>query len=238
MEKGRREGPRVSTGNLGVLGEGRDPLYHEKEPPFRRKRLKRGEYGFREHGFKTPNSVSFFDPHRVPGGKLSEFLSAYYLCAKANSPSFSQNSPSLLQNSVRLSEFSSPKQYSRNSILPVFNKWEAAPSPSFCWFRVKTFCQKNSRRLWRSRRRKSSSVPEGVANFPAAVSLPESAQTLAGDSFSCCRKIGEESSSSVEICPKTFPARYSDSHSLLEFSEFGDLQAHPGRTYPSGPDPL
>ena len=61
----------------------------------------------------------FPGPHRVPGRELSEFLSAYYLCAKANSPSFSQNSPSLPQNSVRLSEFSSPKQYSRNSISPV-----------------------------------------------------------------------------------------------------------------------
>ena len=58
-----------------------------------------------------PNTVSgstvsntelseFFWPHRVPGSELSEFLSAYYLCARANSPSFSQNSPSLPQNSV------------------------------------------------------------------------------------------------------------------------------------------
>ena len=61
----------------------------------------------------------FFWPRRVPGSELGEFLSAYYLCANANSPSFSQNSPSLPQNSVRLSEFSSPKQYSRNSIPPV-----------------------------------------------------------------------------------------------------------------------
>ena len=30
---------------------------------------------------------------------------------------------------------------------------------------------------------------------------------LGRDSISCCRKIGEEFSSSVEICPKTFPAR-------------------------------
>ena len=44
--------------------------------------------------------MSFFWAHRVPGSELSEFLSAYYLCAKANSPSFSQNSPSLPQNSV------------------------------------------------------------------------------------------------------------------------------------------
>ena len=47
-----------------------------------------------------PNTVSestvsntelseFFGPHRVPGRELSEFLSAYHLCAKANSPSSS-----------------------------------------------------------------------------------------------------------------------------------------------------
>ena len=53
-----------------------------------------------------PNTVSestvsntelseFLGPHRVPGRELSEFLSAYYLCGKANSPSFWQNSPSL-----------------------------------------------------------------------------------------------------------------------------------------------
>ena len=59
-----------------------------------------------------------FCPHWAPGRELSEFLSAYYLCAKANSPSFSQNSLSVLRNWVRLSEFSSPKQYSRNSSLP------------------------------------------------------------------------------------------------------------------------
>ena len=39
-------------------------------------------------------------PHRAPGSELSEFLSAYHLCAQANSPSFSPNSPSLPQNSV------------------------------------------------------------------------------------------------------------------------------------------
>ena len=37
---------------------------------------------------------------------------------------------------------------------------------------------KNSRRLWRSRTRKSRSVPEGGIDFPAAISLPESAQTM------------------------------------------------------------
>ena len=56
---------------------------------------RRAKYGFGEHGFKHR-------AHRAPGRELSEFLSAYYLCDKENSPSFSQNSPSLPQNSVRL----------------------------------------------------------------------------------------------------------------------------------------
>ena len=60
-----------------------------------------GQLRFRRARFKTPNWV-FCGPYRVLGRELSEFLSAYYLCAhvKANSPSFSQNSPSLLQNSM------------------------------------------------------------------------------------------------------------------------------------------
>ena len=44
-----------------------------------------------------------FCPHRIPGRELGEFLSAYYWCAEAHSPSFSKNSPSLPQNSVRVS---------------------------------------------------------------------------------------------------------------------------------------
>ena len=60
-----------------------------------------GRRQFRRVRFQAPSSVSIFGFHRVPGNGLSEFLSAHYLCAKANSPSFiSQNSPSLLQNSV------------------------------------------------------------------------------------------------------------------------------------------
>ena len=68
------------------------------------------------------------------------------------------------------------------------------------------FCQKNSRRRWRSQRRKSSSVPAGAANFPAAVFLAGKCPNLGRDSISRCRKIGESFSSSVEICRKTFPA--------------------------------
>ena len=42
--------------------------------------------------------------------------SSQYWCTNANSPSLSQNSPSLPK---KLSEFSLPKQYSRNSIPPI-----------------------------------------------------------------------------------------------------------------------
>ena len=75
------------------------------------------KYGFGEYGFKHgTQGVVLPSPS---SGERTQFLSAYYLCAKVNSPSFSQNAPSLPQNSVRLSEFSPPKQYSRNSIPPV-----------------------------------------------------------------------------------------------------------------------
>ena len=74
--------------------------------------------------FQTPNSLSFVWGS-LSSEELSELLPAYYLCAKANSPSFPQNSPSLPRNTVRLSEFSSPKQYSRNSIPPVsYSNWK------------------------------------------------------------------------------------------------------------------
>ena len=68
------------------------------------------------------------------------------------------------------------------------------------------FAQKDSRRLWRSRRRKSSSVPAVAANFPAAVFLAGKCPNLGRDSISRCRKIAESLSSSVGICRKTFPA--------------------------------
>ena len=87
----------------------------------------------------NPELSEFFWAHRVPGRELSEFLTTYYLCAKANSPSFfSQNSLSSPQNSVRLSEFSSPKQYSRKSIPPDSQKSWAATSSSifYCIIRA------------------------------------------------------------------------------------------------------
>ena len=58
----------------------------------------------------------FFGPHRVPGRELSEFLSAYFLVCQSELTEFFAE---LAEFAVRLSEFSSPKQYSRNSILPV-----------------------------------------------------------------------------------------------------------------------
>ena len=68
-------------------------------------------------------------------------------------------------------------------------------------------CQRNSRRLWRSQRRKSRSVPEGGADFPAAIFLFGKCPNLGRDSTWRCRTIGEYFSSSVELCRKTLPAR-------------------------------
>ena len=58
---------------------------------------KRAEYGSGEHGSTGSNAdlSEFFGRHRVLERELSELLSAYYLCANAYSPSFSQNLPSL-----------------------------------------------------------------------------------------------------------------------------------------------
>ena len=70
----------------------------------------------------------------------SELLSAHYLCDQANSPSsFSQSSASLPQNSVRLSKFSSPKKYSRNSIPPI---------SYHCFWQERNFAATESRALW------------------------------------------------------------------------------------------
>ena len=68
-------------------------------------------------------------------------------------------------------------------------------SPELAELTKKSSGQKNSRRLWRSRTRKSSSVPEGAAYFPAAVFLAGKCLNLGRDSISCCRTISEEFSS-------------------------------------------
>ena len=87
--------------------------FSQKTADFRRKTRKQAEYGFGEHGFTHRTQWVFLGAHWVPGSELSEFLSAYYLCAKTNSPRLPQNSPSLPQNSPSFSEIS------RNSIPPV-----------------------------------------------------------------------------------------------------------------------
>ena len=51
--------------------------------------------------------------------------------------------------------------------------------------------QKNSGRLWQSRRRKSRSVPEGGADFPAAVFLAGKCPNLGRDSICASRKSGK-----------------------------------------------
>ena len=68
----------------------------------------------------TELSEFFCRSRKGPGRELSELLSAYYLCAKANSLSFSQNSPSLPPNSV-----SSPFQNS--AVETVFRPFPRAP---------------------------------------------------------------------------------------------------------------
>ena len=75
-----------------------------------------------------PNTVSestvsntelseLFPPHRVLGRELSEFLSAFYLVCKSELTEFLAV---LTEFAQKLSEFSFPKQYARNSIPPVF----------------------------------------------------------------------------------------------------------------------
>ena len=70
-----------------------------------------------------PNTVSestasntelseFFGAHWVPGSELSKFLSAYYLCVKANSPSFAE-----LTEFCRKTQWGSVSSLLRNSTL-------------------------------------------------------------------------------------------------------------------------
>ena len=63
-----------------------------------------------------------FCPHRVPGRELSEFVSAYDLCAKPSSPSSMQNSSSLPKKCLRAlsSETILSKQYSARFLAMVF----------------------------------------------------------------------------------------------------------------------
>ena len=79
--------------------------------------------------------------------------------------------------------------------------------------------RKNSRRLWRPRRRKSRSVPEGGTDCPVAIG--HWCPNLGRDSISRCRRMREEFSSSRHMClKKPFQQGIWDSHSLLELSDF------------------
>ena len=67
----------------------------------------------------------FFDPQLVLGRELSEFLSAYYLCAKTNSPRLSQNSRSLAQNS---SESSLVRNSALETVFRPFPREDSYPT--------------------------------------------------------------------------------------------------------------
>ena len=83
------------------------------------------------------------------------------------------------------------------------------------------FSQKNSRRLWRSRRRKSSSVPAGAADFPAALFLAGKCPHLGRDSISRCRKkSGNHFFQQRRNLPETFPVGNFGQPQPYEFSDF------------------
>ena len=67
-----------------------------------------------------------------------------------------------------------------------------------------TLDQENLRRLWRSRRRKSSSVPEGGADFPAAIFLAGKCPTLAGIAFRSVGKSGNNFPAASKFAGKLF----------------------------------
>ena len=75
--------------------------------------------------------------------------------------------------------------------------------------------------LWRTRRRKSSSVPAGTADFPAAVFLagkgPKPWQGWIA--FRAAGKSVRNFPAASKFARKLFPQGISDRHSLLEFSE-------------------
>ena len=75
-----------------------------------------GRIRFLRARFQTPNSVSFFGPHRVPARELIEFLSAYDFVCKSKLTKFLVE---LTKFAAELRKFSLPKQYSAR--FPVFH---------------------------------------------------------------------------------------------------------------------
>ena len=90
------------------------------------------------------------------------------------------------------------------------------------------FPKKNSRRLWRSQRRKSRSVPEGGADFPAAIFLAGKCPNLGRDrlAFRAAGKSVRSFQAVLKSAGKLSEQRNSDSHSLLEFSALGTKFLH------------
>ena len=82
--------------------------------------------------------------------------------------------------------------------------------------------QKNSRRLWRSQRRKSRSVPEGEADFPAAIFLAGKCPNLGRDpgNRKWCRQTGSRQSTPLS----TIRTRYGNSVSTPDATRTGKTQ--------------
>ena len=88
---------------------------------------------------------------------------------------------------------------------------------------VRFDARNNSRRLWRSRRRKSRSAPKGEVDFcfKQPFSLPRIAQILAGMAFLGAGESGKNLPAASKFAEKPFQQGSLDSHGLLEFSELG-----------------
>ena len=69
-------------------------------------------------------------------------------------------------------------------------------------------------------RENSAAFPKARPIFQQPFSLPENAQTLAGIAFRAAGKSGKNFPAASKFARKLFQQRISDSHGLLEFSEF------------------
>ena len=73
--------------------------------------------------------------------------------------------------------------------------------------------------LWRSQKKKSRSVPEGRADFPAAIFLAGKCPTLAGIALRAAGTSVKNFPASSKIAGKLLQQGILDGHSLLEFSD-------------------
>ena len=126
---------------------------------FSRKKIGNGPNTVSESTASDTELSEFFGPHRVRGGELSELLSAYYLCAKVNSPSLSQNSASLPQNSV--------SSLFRNSTLEtVFRPFPRKKAPTIHQKNTLKICRRSSAAA-RGAERKGRNPTQGSRGFGA-----------------------------------------------------------------------